>query len=294
MIKKLRFGGIGLVVLAAVLWGTSGIVGKVLTGDFGVPAITVAAWRLAAAAPVLQIARGASRGAEEAPVRKKDRKWLLIYGLAVALYQLCYFCATDFAPVSLVTIISLCLTPVFVVLLGWPILHERITGQTLFAIAVSIAGTVLMVGVGGAGGGKPLGFLLAAGAGFCYSFYNLCGKNLSGGYRPIRIVAVVFTIGAVLLSPALLLTPRLTAPGVLCLLYLGLVPTALAFVLFQAGLRSCRAASASVASLCEPMTSVLLSVFLLHESFRLPQMVGAVLMITAIFMLTRGERGARS
>ena len=97
-------------------------------------------------------------------------------------------------------------------------------------------------------------------------------------------------------SPALVLLPsgRSLAVGfgllaAALLLYLGLVPTALAYVLFLTGMRSITATVASIATLIEPLTSTVLAWLLFDEQLGPLGLFGAALLLGAIGLLYRGE-----
>ena len=89
-------------------------------------------------------------------------------------------------------------------------------------------------------------------------------------------MAGAFGLGAVLLLPVLALHhDGLTQPGGIVLaLFLGIVPTALAYVLFARGLKRLSAAETATLTLAEPLTATVLGVIVLGESFA-PLGVGA-------------------
>jgi DME family drug/metabolite transporter len=73
------------------------------------------------------------------------------------------------------------------------------------------------------------------------------------------------------------------------LLHLGLLPTALAYVLFFSGIRHITATSASIVTLVEPLTSTLLAWLLFGERLGPLGLLGAALLLGAIGLLYRGE-----
>ena len=83
-------------------------------------------------------------------------------------------------------------------------------------------------------------------------------------------MAGAFGLGAVLLLPVLALHhDGLTQPGGIALaLFLGIVPTALAYVLFARGLKQLSAAETATLTLAEPLTATLLGVIVLGETLR--------------------------
>lgn len=291
-------GGIKWVCLASVLWGTAGLVGKGLTADYGLDPLAVAAWRLLVSSPLLLFAawrEGVRLGTPSPPLRT-HAGWFLLFGLAVAGYQLGYFSAVDRTMVATATLLAVCTAPLFVALVARWAFGERLTFRVAGALAFGVFGTILIIGVDGlAGLVNPrwwTGNALALAAALCYGGYILVGKRLTGELPPIRIVAVAFTLGAVFLLPFLRFPgPSWEAWGMI--LYLGMVPTGVAYMFYIAGLNRTTATQASIAALLEPLTATLLAVFLLGERLSPWEWVGAFLLFLSLFLLASPEKVQR-
>jgi DME family drug/metabolite transporter len=126
-----------------------------------------------------------------------------------------------------------------------------------------------------------LAFLAAGG----YAGFILCGRLLTSRYHPLHVNSVAFGTGALLLL-FLALPTRLVVVysgwDWLILLYLGCIPTALAYGLFQVGMRSLSATVVSIVTLCEPLTAALLAWILFHEQLGLLGLLGAALLLGAM------------
>ena len=79
--------------------------------------------------------------------------------------------------------------------------------------------------------------------------------------------------------------------GWLVALHLGLITTALAYVLYGRGLKETSVSSTVTLSLAEPLTAALLGVFFLGEPFTLQAVVGAILVFSVLVLLTRRSSG---
>ena len=79
------------------------------------------------------------------------------------------------------------------------------------------------------------------------------------------------------------------AAGWALLLYLGLVPTAGAYLLYLRGLRTVPATVAATVSLLEPLGSTLLAVLLLGERLSPVGMGGAALLLASMALLFRAQ-----
>ena len=70
---------------------------------------------------------------------------------------------------------------------------------------------------------------------------------------------------------------------------MGCIPTALAYVLFQAGMRSTPATLTSILTLAEPLTAAILAWLIFGERLSPLGILGALLLLCTIFLLARGE-----
>jgi DME family drug/metabolite transporter len=106
-------------------------------------------------------------------------------------------------------------------------------------------------------------------------------------------MAATFGTGAVLLVPVLLAegVAWLATPGGLALaLYLGAIPTALAYVLFARGLRSLGAGETATLTLVEPVTATVLGAVVLGERPGAVAIAGAALVLGGLLVLAAGAR----
>ena len=101
--------------------------------------------------------------------------------------------------------------------------------------------------------------MLAVVSGSGYATYTILAKRmLRRGHAPERVMAAAFSLGAVLLLPVLVLgdTAWIATPdGLAMALFLGAVPTALAYVLFARGLRELTPGETATLTLAEPLTA---------------------------------------
>jgi DME family drug/metabolite transporter len=133
-----------------------------------------------------------------------------------------------------------------------------------------------------------IGMLLALGAGLSYALYTLLSKDLMATLPPDAVMALLFGLGALLLLPLLLFSDIrwITQPsGLWVVLHLGLVATALSYLLFGRGLKLIAPARAVTLSLTEPLTAGVLGVVLLGESLTPGAVLGILLLLAALLWL---------
>ena len=289
--------GLILIVLASILWGTTGLTSKVLDRLSAVDALSVGALRLITASPALLLLAQALAPGSLRPLLKREWRAVLILGAAMAGYNGSFFAALARTSVTAGTLLALCTAPLFVATLARIFLHEPLTRPVLLALAAGLSGTALLVG--GQGGRDLLrldyafGNLLALIAGLSYAVYALVGRAKSHGAPPASLAALSFTTAAIFLSPfALANGLRLPTnfPAWLAVLYLGLVPTALAYALYLSGLRVVPATMASIGTLIEPLTASVLAALFLHERLTPSGLLGAGLLLSSLAILSFGTR----
>ena len=149
---------------------------------------------------------------------------------------------------------------------------------------------MLLLVLGGASASvDPLGIALAVVSGTGYATYTVLAKRLlRAGHAPERVMAVSFSLGAVLLAPVLLLGDlswMARTDGLVMALFLGAVPTALAYVLFARGLRSLSPGETATLTLAEPLTATGLGILALGERPGAVAAVGAGLVLAGLLTL---------
>lgn len=292
--------GLLLVLLAGMLWGTSGVTIKTIYGLAETTPISVAALRLAMGAPALLAVSWRVAGRRSPSISRFDLLLLPLVGLLMGVYQLCYFLAIPRVGVAVATLVCICTGPVLVALISTVLLRERLSRTVMGALACALLGTVLLVG----GGTRELGLrtevvegvaLSLAGA-LGYALLLLASRRLGGRYHPLQSTAVAITVGALLLLTVSSATTGLVMSyppvGWTLLVYLGLVPTALAYGIFFHGMRYATPAVASIGTLAEPLTASVLAMLIFGERLGTKGLVGAALLIGAMVFLYRNSSSA--
>jgi DME family drug/metabolite transporter len=284
--------GFLLVVLAALCWGTAGVSGRLVAERTGLGALDIAWYRMAVAAVALiamHLATGRRRRSVPAvPITRPLVVRIALCGAGLGAYQLAFFAAVAYSGVSIPTLVALGLAPLFIAVGGSLLGHGRPDGTTLGALVVALVGLVLLVGItAGAGAGTSvlLGALLASGSGLGYAVVTLAGAGVPAG---VPVTMAAFSFGALLLTPAALVS-GIDVPhdgiAVALLLYLGLVPSAIAYRFFFAGIRSVPGPVASIVTLLEPLTATVLATSFLGERLTAPALAGGLLVLSAVAAL---------
>ncbi|MBG0827406.1 EamA family transporter [Planomonospora sp. ID67723] len=271
------------VVGAAVLWGTAGTAGLLVTG---VDPVSLAAARLVIGGLVLAVAAGAA-------VRALPRRGLLVAAaLGVAAYQLCYFAAVSRTGVAVGTVVAIGSGPVFTGLLSWSLDKVPPTRRWAGATVAAVAGCAVLTG--GGGEVRADGILLALLGGLIYASYAVAAARVIGaGASSDAVMGAMFGGAALVMLPVLLHTGTgwLADPrGLLTALYLGCATTALAYFLYGRGLRTTPVATAATLALAEPAVAALLGVAVLGEALTPVSAAGLLLLGTSLVVVALPDR----
>jgi DME family drug/metabolite transporter len=287
--------GVSFLVLAGVLWGTGGLLGRLLGDATGLSSLAVAACRLAVGG-LLLLGYLLVTGAR---LPRSRAAWARItaVGALAALFQAAYFTAVSFTSVTVATLVTIGSSPVLVLLVR----PRSVDRRRLCAVGLALSGLVLLVGVPAEGGpstGAVLagaGCALVAAAGF--TAMSLLGARPVRGLDAMTTTGAGFTFGGALLLPlaattyGLAFTPSPESIGLL--LAFGLVPTAVAYTCYFRGLRSAPAGVGVLMALLEPLTAAVLSALLLGDRLGPSGIAGGLLLGAALVLTAQGQGRAR-
>lgn len=291
--------GVALVIGCALLWGTVGVSTRGVYTVADTNPLSIGFYRLAFSVPLLALLAVRSLGSNVLKHRPgvatrtgRDLALMAGIGLMMAFYQVAYFAAIPRLGVTIAVIITICSAPIMVAILSVVFLKETITTRMLVALAAAIAGTALLAlqqPTGAMAGDEALlGVIYALGSGFGYAMLTLFSRSLADRYHPLQPITMGFGIGALLLLGLALssgLTVTYPIEGWALLIYLGVVPTALAYWLFLLALRTVPATVSSILTLLEPLVSAVLAAVIFHETLAPLGWIGAVLLLGALVVL---------
>ncbi len=283
--------GYGLVLIAAILWATMGLFYKGLMAAYALSPLTIVFWRAALAAALLFIALALGPRARLRLLRRDWPLFLAFGGCGVAAFYAVYIPAIDLAGMGVAAVLMYT-APVWVTAFSVAFLGEPLTRWKVLALTLALVGCAL-VGRLYAFTGERLnwaGILAGLGAGITYGSYILFAKQTAQRhYNPWTAQAYALGLGACCLLPFQSL-PELTrvfqTPGLLAwLLLLGLGPTLLGGVAFNAGLQSVSASNAGIVATLEPVLALLFGWWIWGEPLAWLQIAGAGLILLAVVLV---------
>lgn len=188
--------------------------------------------------------------------------------------------------------------PLLIALGAGLFLGEGFPRRLMVGLAVAFCG-VVVIGTGGVGGhSTQLGVLLGVGAALLYAAGVLIQKVALRSADVTAATAWGCLAGAVVLLPFLpsLLDELAAAPtsAVLGMVYLGVVPTGIAFALWGYALARADAGQTAATTLAVPAVAVLMSAVLLSELPTLGAVIGGGMCLAGVILARRPVRRRRS
>ena len=287
-----RRRGIGLLIGTGVIWGTIGIAAKLLYEDTTLDAAAITWLRTVIAAPACLAVAWAVLRRKVLATTRADLALMAGLGIVLIVYQYAYLASVARIGVAVATLVSLCVPPVLIAAYSALFQGERLSGRAMIALLAAVFGTVMLVGWGAAEGeGRTLviGVGLALASAAMIAAHFLFSRSLAGRQPPLRPLAIAFCVGAVVFTPVGLqadITLDIPMESWLVLLYLALVPSILAYWLFQSALKDVPASTASVVTLLEPLVASVLAWIMFSERLGPIGWIGAALLMGAIALLS--------
>ena len=220
------------------------------------------------------------RGGFDREALRAERIPLLLGGAALGLNWVALFEAYRLLNVSLATLIYY-VGPMLILLLSPVFFHEKLTPRKLAAVGIVAAGLVCISGSIAFSGLSTAGLLVAFLSALFYASLIAFNKRIvrTGGMQTAALeldVAFFIVLIYVLFTSGL---PRPRPADLPYIAVIGFINTGLAYLLYFSGLQKLPGQSVALISYIDPVSALIFSALLLHETMTPVQMLGAVLII---------------
>jgi DME family drug/metabolite transporter len=292
-VQSERLRGYGLALVAAGLWATLGLFYHKLE-TYGLPRLTIAFFRATITAtilfPILKWKRPRW-------LRIERHDWLLFVALGlfgVAAFFVVYIYAIALTGMGVAAVLMYT-APAWVTLISAIAFQERLNGLKISVLLLACFGCALVGRVYDVDNVRPNlpGILAGLGAGLTYGLYTIFSKAAQRHYTAWGTLAYALGLGGLCMLPLQSwddVVGALTTPAaIFWLLMLGLIPTLVGGVAFNAALRRVPASDASIVATLEPVIAALLGWAFLKEQMETPQLLGAGLILIAVAILQRSN-----
>ncbi|ACM15930.1 TPA: DMT family transporter [Bacillus pacificus] len=188
-------------------------------------------------------------------------------------------------------------TPAFMVVFAWLILKERLTFKKGISVCLATIGVIIIVGIGDLNMSNMLGGISLLIAALTWALMSVLVKRLPSDYSQIVVTTYSTLVALIVLTPFVL--PRLHAIDVSQLtrptiwgglLYLGIISTAVAFLLWNRGLQMLNASSGGLFFFFQPVVGTLLGWLILGEKIGVTFWVGSTLILIGVLLVIREKQ----
>lgn len=288
--------GMLFVLLAAVLWGSSGVCAQYIMEKSQISAPFLTMIRLLFSGFIL-LTLSFMQGDKIFAMftQRRDALSLIYFSLFGALLvQFTFLVAIEQSNAATATILQF-LSPTIIVMWFAAVLKKRPSRYVIMAVTTSLTGTFMLVTHG-----DPTSLSISRAAlfwgvasAFAAAFYTTYPSKLIGQYGTLPIVGWSMLIGGAALLPFYSGEHSgitINTGVLMAFFYLVVIGTALTFSIYLKGAQMIGGPKASILSCAEPLSSALLSLVLLGISFTLPDWLGTLLILSSVALISMDSR----
>ena len=294
--NKISLKGHAMMAGANTMWGLMAPVSKFVMAAGFVSPLLLTQFRVFGAAALFWIAGSFKRETVALP----DLLRMAVAAcFAIIFNQGTYIFGVGLTSPSEASIITTTM-PMWVMILGWVFLHEKLTGRKITGVACGAAGALLLI-LGSASGARNgdsplLGDILVMTAQLSYACYLTFFKDFIRKYSLTTLMKWMFLFAALAMSPALLYTlppvewssiPAVQWGGV------GYVVVGGTFVAYLLGTKGQKILSPVVVGMynyVQPIVASLAGIALGLDSFSLRKGVAIVLIFTGVYLVSNAVK----
>jgi drug/metabolite transporter (DMT)-like permease len=290
-----------------LVWSLNYVVAKI--GLRELPPLALASFRIVTAGivslPVLFLPRAGKRVESKVMLEVLEKRpkasgelWAVAYlgFFNVVVNQGCYTVGLNYTSVSHSSLIIGC-APILILLLSWAMRVEALTRLKALGMALAFAGAAVVAveQAGSTGRGTGLGDALTLLAGVGFALYTVLGKQAIEEYGAVRTSLLSNIAGAVMMLPvalwqihALARVGRLGSVGAMgweAVIYMGVLASALSYVLYFWALRYMTPARLGAVTYLQPVGATLLGLILIGEPITRRVAFGGLLIIAGVYAI---------
>ena len=277
------------IILAGILWGTSGIFVHYLS-PHGFSSLQMTAVRGVVSLICMALyALFTDRSLFK--VRWQELIMFAAIGASLFFTASCYYSSMQMTSVS-TAVVLMYTAPIYVMVFSVLFLGEKLSPMKLVAVGCMLVGCSLVAGIIGGVKFDLLGIIIGVLSGIAYASYNILTKiSMRGGSRPVSATVYSFLFMSIIAicvcKPDQIVNNAAKSPAVTIplLLGLGICTFVLPYLFYTLAMKTLPAGTASALAIVEPMAATLFSVILFDELLDLFSIIGIVLILLAVFLL---------
>lgn len=279
-------------IFALLIWSTSFIGTKIAYASFS--PITLGAARFIIASVVLGMVLIIKK--EFIKPHLKDLGMIAISGvLGITLYFTMENIGVNLTTASNAALIVACY-PAITALLELFIYKTKLSKYKMLGILVAMAGVYILLHVNSDANSKNqvIGSIILIATGVVWAFYNFTTRKMINKYPAITLSFYQTVAGTIFFIPLAFVERKQwrvpTGTSLFTLVYLGVLCSVIAFLLYNFGLRKLSSSSAVSLMNLVPIFSVIFSALILHETVSLQQLIGGVIIIAGVMLSIKQQK----
>jgi len=222
---------------------------------------------------------------------------LLQSGIGTTVYQLFFIHGINFTTATSTSII-LAMSPVFIALLSNLAKHEKLNIIAWTGILLSFIGFYFVISpnIKSFNLNTDLkGDLLILGGVMSWAIYTVSAKPLLEKISPLKFTAITMAIGTILFIPfsfksiSTLEFSSISFPAWGGLIYSGLFALVISYVIWYSSVKKVGNSKTAIYSNLQPVFAIFFSYIILREKITLFQFIGALIILTGVYLTRWGD-----
>ena len=281
------------IILAGILWGTSGLFVHLLS-PYGFTSLQMSAMRGVVSA-LCMIVYALIKDRSLFRISKRELILFALSGLGIYGTATCYYVSMQLTSVS-TAVVLMYTAPVIVMVYSVLVFGEKMTVLKGISVGAMLVGCCLVSGIIGGLKVNIPGILIGLLSGISYSAYNIFTKmQMRRNSKPMSATLYCFSFMAIYAlifgNPAgaaqiVAQYPLETLPYVAGI---GVATCVLPYCFYTLAMKVLPAGTATSLGIVEPMAATIYSVVLLGEKLSVSSLCGIILIIGAVFLLSRNK-----
>ena len=280
-----------LPLLAIIFWGASFIATKYLLDEL-TPETIISMRLILAISLLLTIALLQKR---DFSINLESHGYILILAIIAVFHLWIQVTGLKFTTASNTGWI-IGTAPIFMALLGLFFFKEKLTVLKVTGIIIATFGLLMLVGNGNPANIdliKNKGDLLVLASAFTWGIYSMVNKKISLNYSPVMTILYLFIMMAIIIIPftindgAIKSVINLSGIGWVAILFLGLLCSGVAYVIWAYALREMESAKVGAYLYFEPFVTVIAAWILLREDITLFMILSGLIITAGVFLVNK-------
>jgi drug/metabolite transporter (DMT)-like permease len=255
------------------------------------PPLVIAAYRLGIASIILfpfMIYYGSNTSEKYS---RKDLLKIFFISFFLSIHFASWITSLNYTSIAN-SVIIVNTSPIFVAILSYYILKEKINYNTIIGIIIAFIGTIIIaIGDYGINGSNILGDMYALIGAIALSIYIIGGREIRKKMNLYLYVTPVYAISSILLIIACIFLKIQLYPyslrEYLIFLLLAIIPTIFGHTIYNWILKNIEATTVAISLLGEPIGSTILAIIIFNEIPNFLTFIGGPITLIGIFIAIR-------